>query len=47
VHRALDDAGRLASHAAQIETLIQPPAPDSTPQGRPRADQAGIGDAAP
>jgi uncharacterized membrane protein YccC len=47
IHRALNDAARLASHSAQIETLISPLAPHLSAQHRSRADHIGDGNAAP
>jgi uncharacterized membrane protein YccC len=46
-HRALSDAARLASHAAQIESLMRPPAQDSSPRERSRRDHTGAGNASP
>ena len=44
VHRALGDAVRLASHAAQIEALIRPPSPDGSPQMNAHPAQTGVGE---
>jgi uncharacterized membrane protein YccC len=44
IHAALVDAARLASHAAQIESLIGPPAADGLPPAHAHPGHTGAGD---